>query len=170
MRHEQAESEWEAALLQQDIKVHCREGVPRSLCRKKIATPFVNKITPSDHSWRPNSTARAVSAPWKHPPLMPLLMQPANTNMTVMLRARNRYQHHFVLSAPARGWGRAHLELGTLTQAVKEHFHHRNSWGSPVGRRQGQVPQHQDEIYPWFYVVLTQRTTLNLWFSLHNYR
>lgn len=107
---------------QQDIKVHCREGLPRSLSRKKIVTPFVNKITPSGHSQRPNSTARPASAPWKHSPLMPLLMQSANANMTVMLRARNRYQHHFVVSAPARGWGMARLELGTLTQAVKEHF------------------------------------------------
>lgn len=53
----------EAALLQQDIKAHCREGLPRSLCRRETVTPFVNKITPSDHSWRPNSTARAVPAP-----------------------------------------------------------------------------------------------------------
>lgn len=51
----------EAALLQQDIKGHCREGLPRSPCRR--VTPFVSKITPSDHSWRPNSTARAVPAP-----------------------------------------------------------------------------------------------------------
>lgn len=163
MRHEQTEFEWEAALLQQDIKVHCREGLPRSLCRKEIVTPFVNKITPSDHSWRPNSTARAVSAPWQHSALMPLLMQSADANMTVMLRARNRYQHHSVGSA--HGWGMAHLELGTLTQPVREHFHHRNSWGSSVAMRQGPVPQHQDGIYPWFYAVLTQRTTQHLIFT-----
>lgn len=104
--------------------------------------------TPSDHSWKPNSTGRPVSAPWKHPPLMPLLMQPANANMTVMLRARNSYQHHFVVSAPARGWGMAHLELGTLTQAVTEHFHHRNSSGAPVGMRK--TKHHTSRwIFPW---------------------
>lgn len=166
MRHEQAEFEWEAALLQQDIKVHCREGLPRSLCRKEIVTPFVNNITPSDHSQRPNSAARAVPAPWHHSrPLMLLLIQSPNANMTVRLRARNRYQHHFVGSAG--GWGMAHLELGTLTQAVREHFHHRNSWGLSLGMRQGQAPQHQGGIYPWFYAVLTQRITQYLIFTSH---